>query len=162
MKHRLATLLAILAVASVAFPMQANGQGRVRWRGGQGWGSGSQYSRIYDVSTVNTVEGDVVNVELFSPGPGLAPGVHLMLGAGDETITVHLGPAWYIENQEDGIEAGDHVRIEGSRVSVDGEVVLIAAVVTRGNETLVLRDENGVPFWSGWGGGAVRGGRRRP
>lgn len=162
MKQRLATLLAVLAVASIAFPVQANGQGRFRWRGSQGWGGGSQYSRIYDATTVDTVEGNVVNVDLFSPGPGMAPGVHLLLRAGDETITVHLGPAWYIENQEGQIESGDQVRVVGSRVSLDGEAVLIAAAVTRGNETLVLRDEIGVPFWSGWGGGAVRGGRRRP
>ena len=161
MRSKLALMMVILVAASMAFAIDTHAQGRVNRRGGQGWGSSSQYGRIYDATTVETVEGDVVAVERFDLGPEMAPGVHLLLRTGDEEISIHLGPAWYIDNLEGQIEAGDAVRVEGSRVNFDGADVLIAARVTRGESTLALRDQNGVPVWSGWGGRGVRG-RRRP
>ena len=39
---------------------------------------------------------------------------------------------------------------KGSRVTVQGKPELIAAEVRKGDETLRLRDESGVPAWSGW------------
>ena len=158
MKYRMMLLVTVLATSSLAIPVSTHAQGRFNWRGGQGWGSGNPYGRIYDVRTVETLEGEVVAVERF--GPEMAPGVHLVLRAGSETISVHLGPAWYIENQEGRIESGDGVTIEGSRVEFEGSLVLIAARVIRGEETLVLRDQNGIPIWSGWRGRGAR--RRRP
>ena len=161
MTFRTAILLAVIPAVIFTFPGHTNAQGRGTMRGGQGWGSGGQYGRIYDVTTVETLEGDVVTVERFDPGPNMTPGVHLMLRSGDKTISVHLGPAWYVENQERQLEAGDNVRVEGPHVMYKGAEVLIAARVTRGDETLVLRDQDGIPAWSGWRGRGTRG-RRRP
>ena len=45
---------------------------------------------------------------------------------------------------------GDRVDIRGSRVSVEGKPTLIAAEVRKGNETLRLRDDQGLPLWRGW------------
>lgn len=38
----------------------------------------------------------------------------------------------------------------GSRISFEGNPAIIAAEVKKGDEVLKLRDEKGVPFWSGW------------
>ena len=46
--------------------------------------------------------------------------------------------------------------IRGSRVKIDGEEAIIAREIKKGDKTLVLRDENGVPMWRGQG----RSGRR--
>ncbi len=67
-----------------------------------------------------------------------------------ETISVHLGPAWYIQRQDMKIVPGDKVEITGSRITFEGKPAIIAAEVKKGTEILKLRDENGFPVWSGW------------
>jgi hypothetical protein len=141
----LATLLA-LAADSIA----QQGPGPRGGGGGRGWGPGSRYGRLYDPKTVETIEGDVLRVERFTPEKGCPQGVHLVLGTGGGEIPVHLGPAWYLENQETEIQPGDKVEVRGSRVMFEGKPAIIAAEVKRGEDVLVLRDERGVPRWAGW------------
>ncbi len=81
---------------------------------------------------------------------GMGYGVHIMVKTDQETISVHLGPSWYIENQDIKIEVGDKVDVKGSRIMFDDSHSMIAAKVKKGDETLTLRDENGFPVWSGW------------
>jgi hypothetical protein len=77
-------------------------------------------------------------------------GIHLLLKSDKETVSVHLGPAWFVENQDTKIEAKDKIEVRGSRVTFEGKPALIAAEVRKGDEVLKLRDEAGVPLWSGW------------
>jgi ribosome-associated protein YbcJ (S4-like RNA binding protein) len=105
---------------------------------------------MYDPGKVETIRGQVVRVERFVPMQGMSAGIHLILRADKEEIPVHLGPAWYVERQDVKIEAGATVEIEGSRVNVAGTPAIIAAVVKRGDEVLRLRDQAGIPAWSGW------------
>lgn len=67
-----------------------------------------------------------------------------------ETISVHLGPVWYIENQDVKIEIKDKVEIKGSRITFEGKPAIIGKEVVKGDEVLMLRNENGLPVWSGW------------
>ena len=67
---------------------------------------------------------------------------------GDELV--HLGPAWYVENQDTRIAKGDRVEVEGSRVTLGGSPVILAARVHKGDQVLQLRDETGFPVWAGW------------
>jgi hypothetical protein len=41
------------------------------------------------------------------------------------------------------------VEVKGSRILLDGTPTLIAQEITRGNESMVLRDESGFPLWAG-------------
>ncbi len=81
---------------------------------------------------------------------GMSHGVHLLVKLDKGEISVHLGPAWYIENQDVKIAAGDKVEIKGSKVSIGGKPILIAEELKKGDEVLRLRSADGVPFWSGW------------
>lgn len=103
--------------------------------------------RNYDPKTVQTVQGKVLSVEK-TPSKGRGHGVHLTLQTEKETISVHLGSDWYIDKQTPHIEANDTITVTGSRVTVGGKPVLIAARVKKGNEILKLRDDNGGPAWS--------------
>jgi len=80
----------------------------------------------------------------------MSAGVHMTLKTDKETISVQLGPSWYIENQDVKIEAKDKVEVKGSRITFDGKPAIIAAEVKKGDEVLKLRDDNGFPLWSGW------------
>ncbi|HHY87052.1 MAG TPA: DNA-binding protein [Verrucomicrobia bacterium] len=146
----IAKLLGVSVIVGALAVAQAQAQGGPRGRGGAGWGAGGQYGRMYDPKTVQTVTGEVVSVETFTPTNGMSSGVHLQLKTDAETISVHLGPNWYLDNQDVQIEAKDKIEVTGSKITFQGKPAIIAAQVKRGNEVLALRDENGFPRWAGW------------
>ena len=98
----------VLAVFSLCSGAAALAQQGVMWRGGGGWGSGMPYSRMFNPQTVETIRGVVVLVEKIAPMRGMAYGVHAVVKTDKETISVHLGPDWYITNQDVRIEAPAH------------------------------------------------------
>jgi hypothetical protein len=147
---RIAGVIAVIAVLALALAPQALAQGGLKWRGSGGWGPGGQYARLYDPKTVETISGEVVKVDQVTPIRGMSGGVHLVVKTDKGDVSVHLGPQWYLENQDVKIAPKDMVEVRGSRVTVQGRLAIIAAEVKKGDETLKLRDEAGVPVWSGW------------
>src|SRR5512143_873322 len=141
----LAVAASILLASSVA--RAAPWQG---WRGSGGWGMGSTYQKMYNPATVETLSGTVESVDKVTPIKGMHSGIHLVLRTDKETISVHLGPEWYIERFDTKIEKGDQIEVKGSRVTIGEKLALIAAEVKKGDATLVLRDSAGVPVWAGW------------
>jgi hypothetical protein len=124
-------------------------------------GACGKQGRMYDPKTVETVAGEVLKVEHVASehGGGKGTGVHLVVKTDKgETIPVHLGPAWYVDRQGMKIVPNDHVEVKGSRVTVSGKQVILAAELKDGDRTLVLRNDAGIPTWSR-GGGRGQGGR---
>jgi len=146
----LTTLVMAMTMSIGLCAADALAQGGVQWRGEGGWGPGAPYARRYDPQTVETVSGEVVSVDRVTPMHGMSHGVHLLVKTEKETISVHLGPDWFIENQDVKLEAKDRIEVKGSRITLDGTPVLIAAEVKKGDRVLTLRDGNGIPAWSGW------------
>lgn len=120
------------------------------WRGSGGWGKGGSYQQTYNPATIETLSGEVVGIEEFTPMKGMQGGIHLLLKTDTETVSVHLGPAWYIEKLDSQIEPGDTVDVRGSRITFQGNPAVIAAELKKGDAVLPLRDERGIPVWSGW------------
>ena len=125
-------------------------QQEMRWQGSGGWGTETKYGRMYNTETVETITGKVVSVDKITRRKGMSYGVYLNVKTGKETISIHLGPGWYIENQSIIVEPEDKVEIKGSRIIFNGKPAIIAAEVNMGGKILKLRDEKGVPSWSGW------------
>jgi hypothetical protein len=140
------TSLAALALVGLLGASQAYGQVGVG-RGGGALGPGNSYGRIYDVNTVETVKGEVIGVDRVSR-TGVNYGVHLQVKTARETISVHLGPSWYLDSQALKIVAKDNIEVTGSRVTVDGKPAIIAGEVKKGDQILKLRDANGFPLWA--------------
>lgn len=116
---------------------------------GGGWGPNGGFGRLYDASTVETARGKVLRVERVTPMRGMSNGVHVVLTLeSGATLAVHLGPAWFIENQEFAIQPGDTLEVTGSRVTFEGAPALLAKRVANGDRELLLRDEAGFPMWS--------------
>ena len=103
--------------------------------------------RDYDLKTVETIGGKVLSIEKTTPAKRRGYWVDLMLQTLNETIAVQLGPAWYIDTQTPRIEANDTITVTGSRLTLDGRSAIVAADITKGNELLKLRDDNGIPVW---------------
>lgn len=137
--------LSVLLVVSLALAQPWKG-----WRGSGGWGMGTPYQRMYNPATVETISGTVEAVDKTTPMRGMHYGIHLLVKTDKETISVHLGPEWYLERLDTKIEKGDEVQVKGSRVTMMGNPAIIAAEVKKGDAVLKLRDDNGIPVWSGW------------
>lgn len=114
-----------------------------------GWGMGSQYNRMYNVNTVETITGEVIRVNKITPAKGMSSGIHLLVKTGKEIISVHLGPSWFMDKQKIEINIKDKVTVTGSRITYQGNPAIIASEITSGNMTFTLRDKNGYPVWSG-------------
>lgn len=143
-------LLTVISVLTLVTSAQSFAGRGMKWQGSGGWGMGQNYGRMYNPKSVETVSGEVVSVEKFTPMRRMSYGVHLMIKTDKETLSVHLGPGWYLENQDTKIEAKDKIVVKGSRIEFEGKPAIIAAEVKKGDEMLKLRDERGFPVWSGW------------
>ena len=147
---RIGTLIVVISIISLLLVAESSAQQGMRWRGNGKWGPGTKYGRMYDPRTVETITGEVVSIDQFTPVRGMCYGVHLMLKTYKETVSVHLGPGWYIENQDIKIEPKDKVEVKGSRITFAGKPAIIATEVKKGEQILTLRDKIGFPAWSGW------------
>lgn len=120
--------------------------------GGCCWGMGNQSQQMYDPATVETIRGEVVSRNTITPTGRMSGGIHLQVRTqGGETITVHLGPAWYLDDQPIQVELNDTIEVRGSRITFNEQPILIAAEVRKGDQVLTLRDDAGIPVWAGWG-----------
>ena len=149
MKNILAAVAAMVLLLAATDSFAQKGPGMM-WRGSGGWGPETPYNRTYDPKTQETITGEVVNVSRITPNKGMSAGIHMNVKTDKETISVHLGPAWYLENQDVKIEPKDKVEVKGSRITFGGKPAMIAAEVKKGDEMLKLRDDSGFPVWSGW------------
>jgi hypothetical protein len=108
------------------------------------------YGTMWDSNSVTTVSGEVAAVEKYTPGRGGSSyGLRITLKTDKETMPVILGPAWYVEQQHFAIAAKDQVEVKGSRLSIQGQPTIIAQELKKGDKVLSLRDNQGVPLWTG-------------
>jgi hypothetical protein len=69
-------------------------------------------------------------------------------GSDNREETVLLGPAAYIENQKPMCKAGETVKVDACRTTVDGKRVWIARSVECQNSRTVLLDGDNAPAWA--------------
>ncbi|MBK9017726.1 MAG: DNA-binding protein [Saprospiraceae bacterium] len=150
-----AILLATLPIIGAAQP------------GSGSWcGNNNNYNRLFDAKTIVELNGTIEKIEKITPEKGMSTGVHLLVKTGKtETISVHLGPSWYLDNQELQFVVGDKISIKGSKITYQNAPAVIAMSVTRGEHVLMLREKNGAPKWNAWqqgqGKGKGKGGRKQ-
>jgi DNA helicase TIP49 (TBP-interacting protein) len=108
-----------------------------------------KYQQLYTQDKLQTVTGTVQSVDLVTPPGVIAQAVTLTLKTATETIPVQLGPESFVQRLETRIEKGDMIEVTGSRISVDGKVLMLAARIKKDTHTLLIRDNTGVPVWAG-------------
>lgn len=163
MKKMVLVAVVALAMGSAAF---AQGQGGGRCAGkpgcdggcpnaGGGFGGsaapcpgGRGPGGRFDPASVTTTSGTVEAVTTGANGRGHATFVQLRTSP-TETVEVHLGPAWFLDQQKLAFSKGDSLEVTGSKVAGRNGEVLVAQHVRRGEQALTLRDANGVPVWAG-------------
>jgi len=105
----------------------------------------------YNPEKVTTVKGQVKRLGGYGmTGWRVAPGMHppgLVLKTDDESITVDLGPPWFLNQQSFTLKEGDNLEVTGSKNATDHQTVILAAEVKKDGQILKLRDEKGLPLW---------------
>lgn len=135
-------LVAVAAVAYAGFAL-AGGKGHQACMG-KGDCPG------YDLTSTTTFEGKIVGIEKETcKGCGMVH-VDLVVKTKDDEKKVRLGPAWYIDNQEETLKKDDTIEVSASKVTFEDAPLFVAAKITKGDDVLILRDKNGLPMWQGW------------
>lgn len=134
-----AVLAVVLGVATGALAQPARGRG--------------QGGPMYDTKAEARFSGSVVEIQDVTP-PGRSGrrslgGTHLTLKTATERLEVHLGPTAFLKDRKVEITRGDAVEILGSRVMLDGESVVLAREIRKGESTWTLRDATGRAIWAG-------------
>ena len=101
----------------------------------------------YDPSTEVTVQGTVEKVSEQTGTKGWH-GTHLELKTKDGTLDVHVGPTAYLTEKNFQFSSGDQIEVTGSKVKFDGGEAVIAREIKKGEQTVILRNKDGVPLWS--------------
>jgi hypothetical protein len=116
---------------------------------GEPGSGGPSTARMYDPDTVTTLRGTVSGVTVMPARGGRIGGTHFALQSDGQTMDVHLGPTWFLQREGIDVAKGDSIEVTGSVIDSDGNSSLIARELKKGQKILKLRDEQGVPVWSG-------------
>jgi hypothetical protein len=105
--------------------------------------------RFFNPDTVETLTGQVTKVQ---HGPmrkgGRGNFVRFTLQTDKGPLPVFLGPASYVDAQAVKLAVGDNVQVKGSLLTgPKGRLAITAVEVTKGDQVLKLRDDQGRPLW---------------
>lgn len=130
-----------MAVMLFLVPATLNAQ-----RGG-GWGKNCQYCTQYDVKNLQEYKGEIVKIDQFVPTKGMGNGYEITISIGTGEQTVHVGPIWYVQDQELQLQVGDLVEVTGCEINFNGKMVIMAGEIERNEMKMVLRNAQGQPMW---------------
>jgi len=123
----------------------------IKSKGSDGWGYSDKYEQNFNKYSIQTYYAEVKSVDTVTPFPDMAQGIQLVATVDGSECFIHLGPAWFILRQDNlGFAKGDKIDIKGVKVNLNGKAVIMPSVVTRKDRDLLLRDDDGIPYWAVW------------
>jgi hypothetical protein len=127
-------VLFIVAVLALASPL--------------GWSqAANKTGPKYDVANEVKVKGVIEDIRQV---PGGVEGTQLAVKTDTKTILVYVGPGEFLKEIEVSFSKGDKVDVVGAKAPNSPEEEILAREITVGTNTFTLRDDKGVPVWSGW------------
>ncbi|MGP1382320.1 MAG: hypothetical protein ACTS2F_02115 [Thainema sp.] len=125
----------------------AQSQGHHRG-GGPGWGGGPCCDdAVFDSAELETLEGTALEVNQYNGHQG----VFVRMQTGQGPVEVHLGPAWYLEDQGIEVTPGSALTVTGFRNQFNNQPMVMATELQSGDQVVQLRDADGFPVWMGRG-----------
>ena len=115
------------------------------------WAPGNRFAKHYDTTKVETIKGTISSIFRINREKGIGYRLQADLLTDEETIRIHIGPSWFIEEKGFEFNNGDKIEVTGSRVKLEDKDYLIAAEIVKEGKVLKLRDRIGTPLWIGWG-----------
>jgi hypothetical protein len=129
MKYRVLFLLALLLLTVVAVAQKVTGP-------------------KYDPATETTLKGVVDDVKEVPNSCAGETGLHVMLKTSEGTLEVQIAPVGFLKDMEITFAKGEELKIIGSKVSKDGNSLVLARNITRNGNEFVMRDKEGAPVWT--------------
>ncbi len=144
---KLVILVSVLClVGAVAAGALAQPQGKPP--ASEGWPMG----QMYNPQTVEKLDGKIESIEKVTAGRMDIPArVLLKLKTAKETLTIYLGPDWYLEQQPAKLSPGDYLQVRGSRIMMNNQPVILPNEITKNNHVMKFWDDQGRPMWRGQG-----------
>jgi hypothetical protein len=142
------TVVSMMLILGIGLLHQGTGSAQEK-RDMGGWGKNSPCNQLYKPTEMDSFKGVIVKITEVVPLPGMSPGVALLVrDRGNEIVTVHLGPKWFVGKV--GIKKGDRVKVKGVWAEINGKDVFMASKVTKGDyfEFKVRLTKDGTPFWA--------------
>lgn len=112
-----------------------------------GWEDGSKFNNLYNTGTVDTIIGEVTQVDDISPMKGMEPGIRVLVKIKNEIIPAYIAPIWLTKYLNLTIRPQDQIEISGSHVQLEGKNIILASRVVSNGIILQLRDNKGHPVW---------------
>jgi sporulation protein YlmC with PRC-barrel domain len=122
----------------------------------QAWGSEGQIQQRFQQGEQVEIRGTISNITQGEVIPGSAQAVVVTIrDQQGEEHNVKLGPSWFLQRQDMTLRTGEEIAIEGRKIDMDGQQVILAQSARTTQAGLWLRDEQGRPRWD-----ALRPGER--
>ncbi len=118
---------------------------------GNAWSARGSIIGAIERDSFRTIEGRVIECTdvAFQNGVQSARALNIRLagdGGGEQQVLV--GPSGSTNNQKTAYQAGDSVKVEAYRTTIDGRQYWIAKSIDCKDARVVLLDENNAPTWS--------------
>jgi hypothetical protein len=101
----------------------------------------------YDVKNEVKIKG-VIDEVRDVPGP--PEGTRLAVKTDAKTVQVYVGPTAFLKEIDTAFNKGEQVEITGCKSPDATAEEILAREITVGQNTTTLRDDKGIPIWSGW------------
>ena len=98
----------------------------------------------YDPATETKINAVVTELKFTA---GAKPAALLIVKTGSDTVQVFLCPKSFLDDMGTTFKPDDKVEITGSKVKQNGEDLILAREIVKGDDTLTLRFKNGKPAW---------------
>jgi len=101
----------------------------------------------YDVQSETKIKGTIE--ELKFPEKGKEKEIaYLILKGPEKSVNVSLCPKSFLDDMGITLAKGDEISLTASRITAEGAEILLARDVSKGGDTLTLRDAKGEPVWN--------------
>jgi hypothetical protein len=64
--------MTVISILSFLFAPESFAQGGMKWQGSGNWGPGTQYGRLYNPQTMETIGGEVASLDTITPIKGMS------------------------------------------------------------------------------------------
>jgi sporulation protein YlmC with PRC-barrel domain len=115
------------------------------------WAAHGSILGAIERDSAKTFQGKVIEMTEIRFEGGVQPARALkirMAGDGNAEELVLLGPAWYMDNQKPVCRAGDSIKVDACRTTIDGRPYWIAKSVDCKDARVVLLDASNAPAWA--------------
>ena len=109
--------------------------------------SASKTGPKYDLKSEVKIKGVIDEVREL---PGPSGGTQLAVKTDTKTVLVYVGPTAFLKEIDTTFNKGEQAEILGCTSPDAGAGDILAREITVGQNTTTLRDDKGVPIWSGW------------